>query len=474
MKKLIVSLLCSVCVLISYSAAIDEARQLVKEGDFWAARKLLESAVAANPKLTASAEYCYLLGACEFDAEHYDEAKTLLEKARAKGYGPANLYLGRLAFMNYDFDRAAEFYDNFKRYREKSGQVAGETVEELERQLSIAENAMSRVEKIVIIDSISLPTDNFFKHYKLSSSAGRLVGPEEIPFEEHRNGAEMAFVSEDGDYMMWGEPDSIGNVHLVDAIRLTNGDWHDVAPVDDNLSNGRFADFPFMMSDGVTLYYASNGDGSMGGYDIFVASRDPAAGAYLQPQNIGMPFNSPYNDYMMAIDEENGVGWWATDRNRLEGKVTIYVYMVNDLRKNYDPDDDYIIDMARISDFRKTQNPSDEQIYQETLDIISELGKEGENKRVDFKFPIGQGEFYYTMTDFKNRTAFDAMNAYLKASNALSNDERKLTELRRRYPLNRADNVKDEILKLEKTLETKRTELTKLKSEVYRSLKGGK
>ncbi|MFR3186749.1 MAG: hypothetical protein ACLTOV_01045 [Phocaeicola sp.] len=41
---------------------------------------------------------------------------------------------------------------------------------------------------------------------------------------------------------------------------------------------------------------------------------------------MGMPFNSPYNDYMYALDDFNNLGWFATDRFQPEGKVCIYVF----------------------------------------------------------------------------------------------------------------------------------------------------
>ena len=57
------------------------------------------------------------------------------------------------------------------------------------------------------------------------------------------------------------------------------------------------ANYPYVLSDGVTIYYASDGDGSMGGYDIFVTRYNTNTDTYLVPENVGMPFNSPYNDY---------------------------------------------------------------------------------------------------------------------------------------------------------------------------------
>lgn len=43
------------------------------------------------------------------------------------------------------------------------------------------------------------------------------------------------------------------------------------------------------MADGVTLYYASDGEGSLGGYDIFVTRYDSESSSYLRPDNIECP-----------------------------------------------------------------------------------------------------------------------------------------------------------------------------------------
>jgi len=34
----------------------------------------------------------------------------------------------------------------------------------------------------------------------------------------------------------------------------------------------------------------------------------------------------PYDDYMLVLDEENGIGWWSTMRNDLPDMTTIYVF----------------------------------------------------------------------------------------------------------------------------------------------------
>jgi len=90
--------------------------------------------------------------------------------------------------------------------------------------------------------------------------------------------------------------------------------------------------YPFLMLDGVTLYFASDGENSIGGYDIFITKYASGSQDFLVPENIGMPFNSPANDYMMVIDEQQRIGWFATDRNQPAGKVMIYKFIPNETK----------------------------------------------------------------------------------------------------------------------------------------------
>ena len=54
------------------------------------------------------------------------------------------------------------------------------------------------------------------------------------------------------------------------SSRLADGSWEQPEPLGDVLNEGGDANFPFLMSDGVTLYFANDGENSLGGYDIFI------------------------------------------------------------------------------------------------------------------------------------------------------------------------------------------------------------
>ncbi|MDE5868818.1 MAG: hypothetical protein K2H18_01175, partial [Muribaculaceae bacterium] len=78
----------------------------------------------------------------------------------------------RAAYEKYDFSDATRNLANArKKMRADIPSEKGE-VEMYERQISLAKNFINRVEKIEILDSISVPKTDFFKAYRLPSSAG--------------------------------------------------------------------------------------------------------------------------------------------------------------------------------------------------------------------------------------------------------------------------------------------------------------
>jgi len=62
---------------------------------------------------------------------------------------------------------------------------------------------------------------------------------------------------------------------------------------------------PFILPDGVTLYFSSQGHENMGGYDMFFTNLTED-GFWQTPTNLGYPINSPGNDvfYYPSPDEK--------------------------------------------------------------------------------------------------------------------------------------------------------------------------
>lgn len=374
---------------------------------------------------------------------------------------------GRAAFMDYDFERAAELYAQAKRKAKNGDNEFENNYNTFHRQLTDAENFMGRVENIVIIDSITVPRENFFKAYRIPKSSGSLRGAEALPFKTDR-AIDFVFTNEGQDYKLWAEPDSTGYMRLMESSLLTDGSWSEPAHLSDGLSEEGDAIYPFMMADGVTLYYAENGDNSIGGYDIMVATRDASDGSFLQPSNLGFPYNSPFDDYLLAIDELNGVGWWATDRNQLDDELTIYVFVTNDIRNNYAPDTENLIGRARIDDYIVTQ-PEDSD-YDELLATIRSIDPNERTKKAEFTFPFTGGVIYHNYDELPTAAARAAMKRYQQALSDLKKAETALSVKRREYHEAHSETLATQIDRSEKMIESQRDEMTRLRSEVYKSL----
>ena len=280
------------------------------------------------------------------------------------------LQQGREAFLNYDFDEAADLYDQYKALMTKAKQPFFEEFDIWESELDVASNAFERVQKIVIIDSISVKKGDFFKAYRLSPSTGEIGLAKNLSSISESGVRELAFLNERKDFLITAQPGSEGDLRLYEHYKLLDGSWESMESLSGTFEKSGDYGFPFMAADGQTLYFANNGEGSMGGYDIFVAQRDPLTGEYLQPLNLGMPFNSPYDDLMMVIDEERGLGWWATDRNSEDGKIDVYVYLIEDIRKNYPEDTENLTDYAKITNYKDTWEPGKDAEYKSRLKVI--------------------------------------------------------------------------------------------------------
>ena len=373
---------------------------------------------------------------------------------------------GREAFYNYDFETAADFYDDYRALKKKSKQPVGEEFEIWESELEVASNAFDRVRKIVIVDSISVPVEKFSSLYNLGSSAGRVAPANSLTPGADIDSREVGFINEGKDFIIYPKEDREGYLRLYEKTLLLDGKWNEKESLAGDFDkNGDYA-YPFMSSDGQTLYFASNGEGSMGGYDLFVAQKDAITGEYLQPLNLGMPFNSPYDDIMLAIDEENGLGWWATDRNSEDGNLTVYVFLYDEIRKNYPADTENLIDLAMITSYKDTWRDDNNESFVPVMPSVNKTLHAGEETKKDFELPLGNGKTYYRFNDFKNRKAADMMKQYLAKNQELEKKEELLASLRKQYKSN--TSVKGKIIQGEEEVEDMRAQIKAMKSEVLR------
>jgi outer membrane protein OmpA-like peptidoglycan-associated protein len=87
--------------------------------------------------------------------------------------------------------------------------------------------------------------------------------------------------------------------------------------------NSRFNEGPiYIHLDGETMYIASEGAGSIGGYDIFVSKN--INGTWSKPKNMGYPINTQYDDFFFSGTANGKYAYIASNRTGGSGGFDIY------------------------------------------------------------------------------------------------------------------------------------------------------
>lgn len=466
MKSRILVLSAFFSVALALSAATvapDEAKSLYNSGNFSAAIPLLQQQYEKNNKNGAVTE---MLAVSLFKTGKAGEARKYFDLASKHGISESLLYLAQYKFDDYDFDGAASLLDEYEAALKRTKKELPDMARKERAVIGKAKDMFDHVEKIVVIDSITVDKADFFKAYKISKESGTLADKSVLPFAKPANETSV-FIPDDGDFMMWAAADSSGILRLMATYKLLDGTWDKAVKFDDILNDEGDANYPYMMPDGQTMYYANNGVNSIGGYDIFITSKDSETGEFLQPQNIGMPYNSPFDDYLLVIDENTGVGWWATDRNQIPGKLTIYVYIPSDTRVNYDAGFPHLKEVAALKNFRLTW--PDSANYDSLLAKINAIDRTKSKSKSDFTFYVSKGVVYSTLDDFKTTEGRNLMEQYLSVVKTQNENKIKLQSLRAKF--HSADKgsrqeLTNQIVQAEKNVEKRNEEINYIANSI--------
>lgn len=104
----------------------------------------------------------------------------------------------------------------------------------------------------------------------------------------------------------------------------TNGQWNEPVNLGPKINTAGDESFPHLANDS-TLYFSSNGHGSLGGLDILVTYRHGSE--FTKAHNFGGPLNSRFDDFSMVTDATNRVGYMASNRPGGYGVDDIYYYI---------------------------------------------------------------------------------------------------------------------------------------------------
>lgn len=360
----------------------------------------------------------------------------------------------------------------------KSDKAAEPTEEEL-AQIALAEHREKLMEEmlpntraLVFIDSLVVDKDDFFSRLRLTRNIGQFTLPDQICTNADVVAGRSAFVNSLGNAAFYSIADSVGTMRLSASYR-NSGQWTEPQIID-GLSGFDYQDYPFMHTDGSTLYFAASGEESIGGLDIFATRFNDETRQFVRPQNVGFPYNSPANDYLLAIDEEAGVGALVSDRNQPDDKVCIYWFIAEEVREiyDYDPDDEeaeaLVESLAAIANIAATQDGNEEQIAEARKRWEEALKNDVQSNVVHYRFIINDATVYDSLEQFRNENARQLAQQWISENDVLLELEARQEALRQSYATHKTDETAQVLRELETKIAAQRSKVRQLAKD-YRA-----
>ena len=432
MKKGNYILLLILCLLSGTLSAqtLEQARAFYKQGEFAKAKLVFKKYVKNAP---GNANYNYWYGVCCYETGETETSLKYLEFGAKRRIQEAFKYLGQVYYDLYRFDESQESYEEYISLLEKKKQPI-EEYEKLLEKAKLAGRMLKGVEEVTFIDSFVVNKSEFLDAYKISEESGKLFTYNEY-FNVKGNNPGTVYQTELQNKLYYSAKGKGNNLNIYAQNKLLDK-WGSAALLPDAINTSANENYPYVLSDGVTIYYASDGEGSIGGYDLFVTRYNTNTDNYLVPDNVGMPFNSPFNDYMYVIDEFNNLGWFASDRYQPKDKVCIYVFIPNASKQtyNYEATDADIIRKAAMIQSLKTTWKDKEAVKAGKQRLTMTIYHKPEVQSVhDFDFVIDDHTVYHSMEDFQSPEAKSLFKQWQQKKKDFQKLSEKLEKQRETY-----------------------------------------
>ena len=332
------------------------------------------------------------------------------------------------------------------------------------------ERKLLMTERVTFIDSILLKKDEVMDMLRLGNESGSVTSYANFFNVKERDTLNCAlFRSQLGDKIIYAKPDNNAVLHLY-ASEMIGQKWCEpvmLPGLEDTVSHN----YPFMLADGTTLYYASKSEEGLGGYDIYMTRWDADDQRFLKPENIGMPFNSTANDYLYLVDEFNQLGWFVTDRGQSADTVCVYCFIPNETRRIYDTNTighDTLVALANINSIRDTW--TDQERVKNALNRLDMLrNKTNKSVKSQFHFVVNDRITYTNLSQFRHEESRKMAEKWLKLVDERNTTCEQLENLRKKYSLAKEaqrTELSSTILSLEQKYEKLIADVRSLEKEI--------
>ena len=421
-RKLFILLLLLMACSASYGQSAKQADDLFNAHAYAEARTIYESLLRKQP---TNQLYLYRAARCAQESGDLAAAETLFIKAGTK-YPLRNFCLGEIYYAQWRMAEAIAAYEAFLPSIDESHERYP-IVQQRIASAQVIARYLKHVSRVEVLNVQRVPQSDLLSVYRISEQSGVLA----------LDSLGSSFTTQRGDRRYYSvrvneAQDSLSRerIMLVSCQRLLEH-WESPDTLRATVNNGNRNCYPFVLTDGATLYFASDREGGLGGLDIYMTRYNAALGEWLPAENIGLPYNSPADDYLFVADEPNNYAYFATNRHCPDtDSAEVYQIVLGERNFLRGLPADELVALARL-DSLITSAPIEQTTA--VAQVIAPATNSHHNTADSIFFVLNDHEAYTHLSDFRNDSARVLYEQYIELEHIQQQAQTMLDSLRHQY-----------------------------------------
>lgn len=334
---------------------------------------------------------------------------------------------------------------------------------------------LPNTQKVFVIDSCVVDRDKVLNAIPLPKAYGSYVSYDKF-FDKQTGTDSYVFINGFGNRCYYTEVgnDSITRLYMCDKLADKWGKPVAIKEINDNFTD---ICFPYMASDGQTLYFAGkakDGEG-LGKRDIYMTKYDADEGIFMQAENIGLPFNSGADDYAFIIADADRMAWFASSRRQPSDKVCVYAFVPAEQRQNYSADElehNQLVRLANLTSISETWTTPD--MRDNAMVRLNKMHANADKVAAgtkDMAFVVDDNHTYTSVNQFRSDQTRKDFYEVMRQRNELNATLGKLQEMRKKYHNAKSTEkttLGNQIARLETMAENARNDIKKAEQELRR------
>jgi len=235
---------------------------------------------------------------------------------------------GEILHDSYDFAGAVDAFESALDVLEDADLGARDSLKILSVKdrllLSVNGRSMSDfVYEPVVVAKHRFSLDDFFLYYPLRDRSWRTI-PNQLD-SSSVSGISRALYAPDGEERIFFSAEDQEGIRNIYMTELMDTVWTCPVLLNEHMTSVSNEIYPMISPDGRQMYFASSGLYGVGGYDIYVSEWSDETGDWSVPVNMGFPYSSPSDDFLLVNTSDDSHTIFASNRDCSADSVWVYV-----------------------------------------------------------------------------------------------------------------------------------------------------